>query len=184
MVASRPRSGHFRLVAAFDGKVYALAVKRPRDVSRFLPKSLRQLTNGRDLETKDSDALCLVTVDASGWPHIALLSVGEVLSTSESSLRLALWPRSTTTSNLDRTGRALMIHIADGIAYYIRLAGHRIDDREGNDGGVACFDMQVSEVRGDEVAYAEVLSGIRYRLKDPPRVVERWRRVLARLAQG
>jgi hypothetical protein len=147
-------------------------------VPEMLPSSLRLLTNGIGIEGKDRDAMCLLTVDADGWSHVALLSVGEVLTTSTSSLRLALWPDSTTSSNLDRTGRGVILHVADGAAHYIRLVGGRVHDLDVEGVRLACFEMQAEKVISDRVGYAEVLSGITYRLINPTEVVERWRNTL------
>jgi hypothetical protein len=149
-----------------------------------LPMSLRQLTDGTDLEHKDRDAMCLVTVGLDGWPHVALLSVGEVLTTSASGMRVALWPNSTTSANLHRSGQGLMVHVADGIAHYVRLAGRRMDDVEVSDSRLACFDLVAVKVIADRVGYADVLSGITYRLKHPGQVVERWRKTIDRLKPG
>jgi hypothetical protein len=148
--------------------------------SPHLPGSLRQFTNGTDLPSKDGQAVSLITTDADGWPHVALLSAGEVLTVSESQVRLALWPTSTTTANLDRTGRGLMVHIADGGAYYIRLVGRRVPIEV--PGALACFEMVTEKVTADLVGYAEVLTGITFRLKDPAKVIERWEKTLSKLA--
>jgi hypothetical protein len=72
-----------------------------------------------------------------------------------------------------------MVHIADGGAYYLRLAGRRL---EGQVAGLARFEMVTVGVAADRIGYAEVLAGITFRLRDPSTAVERWRRTLALLA--
>src|SRR5579884_59823 len=84
-----------------------------RSLGNQLPGALLQLLDGRDLGQKTQLALLLNTVDAQGYPHPAMLSVGEVLAPSPSALRLALYATSTTTSNL-RRGGTLSLALASG----------------------------------------------------------------------
>jgi hypothetical protein len=150
-----------------------------------LPRSLRLLTDGTDLEIKDHDALCLVTVDVEGWPHVALLSVGEVLSITPWRVRLGLWPNSTTTANLDRVGTGLLMFVADGAAQYVRLSGRRVHDKELDVGRsrMAIFELEAMKVTVDQVDYADLVSGVTYRLKHPAKVFERWRAALNRMGR-
>lgn len=153
----------------------------PEESGVKFPRSLRAFTDGTNLEKKDRDALCLVTVDPDGWPHIALLSVGEVLSISETRLRLALWPSTSTTANLDRLGSGVLMHVAEGAAHHVRLAGRRIQDLESDGGHLAAFEMEAVGVKVDQVGYADLLSGVTYRLKRPSQVLERWRATVNRI---
>src|SRR5437868_382048 len=71
-----------------------------------LPPELREFLDGQRLAAKTNDVIELLTVGEEGWPHVALLSVGEVLAASDTEVRLALWPDSQTTANVRRTSRA------------------------------------------------------------------------------
>jgi hypothetical protein len=123
----------------------------------------------------------LVTVDADGWPHIALLSLGEVLSISESRMRLGLWPNTTTTANLTRFGRGLLMHVAEGAAYYVRLAGPAHRRHQVRRGQLVAFELEAVGVTVDQVGYADLLPGVTYRLKRPSQILERWRAPLDRI---
>jgi len=47
-----------------------------------LPAELIEDLSGRDLASKWSQTIPLVTIDGSGFPHFAILSYGEILATS------------------------------------------------------------------------------------------------------
>lgn len=71
-------------------------------------KELFTLLNGKELEHKQQEAMMLLTVTEDQWPHIAMISVGEIVALDEKNLRLALWPGTTTTGNMIRTGKATL----------------------------------------------------------------------------
>jgi len=81
-----------------------------------LPAELVSTFDGAVPASASGTALSLVTVDDDGWPREAHLSVGEVLARGDSSLRLCTWPRSRTTGNLRRDGRAMLVAVAGGSA--------------------------------------------------------------------
>lgn len=147
----------------------------PKVISDRLPRALAELLDGRDLEAKAGETFELLTVGDDGWPNVALLSAGEVLARSEVELRLALWPGTATVANLRRRGRAVLTCVFEGTAYSVKLsaAALRLADAP-----LACFTCRVEAVQSDTVDYAELLSGIRFRLVDVPGAVERWRRTL------
>src|SRR5437762_2738343 len=97
----------------------------PRSLGRALPASLLSLFDGRDLARKVGETFLLVTTDEQGWPHMAMLSVGELLARSPDRLEAALWLHSTATTNLERSGRGLLAVVADGAGFYIRLNATR-----------------------------------------------------------
>src|SRR5574341_805606 len=79
-----------------------------RSIGPLLPPTLAALLDGERLETKIGVGFqCLTTTD-DGWPYLALVGVGELLTTSSSSMRLAIWSDSTTARNLDRAGRCAL----------------------------------------------------------------------------
>jgi hypothetical protein len=139
----------------------------------------------------DSDPLAedgftvLVLSDAAGWPHLAMISPGEIVCADERMLRLALWPSSTACANLVARGRATLCAVLDGVGYSLRVATRRLEDiRTPLAGTLACFQAQVEAVAADEAPYAVLESGVRFRLVDPPATLERWREVRAVLQHG
>jgi len=87
-----------------------------RTLGNELPDTLRQLLDGAHVGAHDGSnpTFLLVTTDDTGWPHIALLSVGELVAIDSRTLRAGLWLGSTTTRNLSGTARALLAVVADG----------------------------------------------------------------------
>lgn len=45
-----------------------------------LPDELYELLDGRELITKQHEAMILMTVTEEGWPHTAMISVGEIVA--------------------------------------------------------------------------------------------------------
>ncbi len=138
-----------------------------------LPDEIRQVLDGEDLAARASLVFELVTVAPSGWPHVALLSVGEVVALDEHSVGLALWPASTTTDNLQRSGRAVLQIYLHGAAYRLRLAARPLADDLGGS-KLALFSATVESTVRDEVSYARLSSGPTIELANTERAVARW----------
>lgn len=140
-----------------------------------LDERLLWLLAGDDLESKADTALQLITVAPDGGPHTALLSVGEVVAITPQLLRFATWSSSTTTSNLRRNPRALLTTVADGTYYGVHLSASPYTGPVKDSAGLALFAADVQSVQRDDVPYAQVLTGITYRLLEPDPVLSRWR---------
>ncbi len=154
-----------------------------RSLGNQLPPALRSLLDGRDLAGKTGLALLLVTVDARGYPHCALLSVGEVLACSPERLRLALYGSSSTTANLRRGGRLTLALASGGLAYYVKATATERPGPQPDLPGLAVFDAAVDEVLEDGEAIARVTSGFTLALAhDPAEIVAHWERGAAALA--
>ncbi|MCW2570681.1 MAG: hypothetical protein JWO88_739 [Frankiales bacterium] len=136
-----------------------------------IPEPIRRSLAGDGL---DGFTLELITTDTDDWPHVALLSVGEVLALTGPHLRLALWPSSTTASNLQRTNRGTLATVADATAYRLKLQVIPRGTLDGPAGPSAVFDARVVSVREDVAPYAVLESGIRFRLVEPDAVTARW----------
>jgi hypothetical protein len=153
-----------------------------RSLGPNLPLAVRALLDGADLATKIGETFLLLTTDAAGWPSVAMLSVGEVLAHEPGRLRFALWPSSSTTASLTRAGRGTLALIVGNAGYYVRCSGARGADLVLVDGSrLAYFDLAVEDVLEDVVTYAELTSGIRFRLPDPAAVLPRWQATVAAL---
>lgn len=137
-----------------------------------LPAPLASLVDGTDLARKVGHTISLVAVGDDGWPRLALLSAGEVLSTSGSDLRLAMYGGSGTTAALSGSGKALLNVVLDGTSYKIRAEVARV--ATAGDARFAYFSGRIVQVDEDRVSYAEITSGIMFQLADPESVTERW----------
>ncbi|WCK54913.1 pyridoxamine 5'-phosphate oxidase family protein [Aneurinibacillus sp. Ricciae_BoGa-3] len=144
---------------------------------------LYELLNGKDLETKQHEAMMLQTVTEDMWPHTAMVSVGEVIALGRGDLRLALWPGTTTTQNMIRTGRALLVVIFSGKVYYVRLSLQRLPELTGARHPRERFFATVTAVRQDTAKYADIVSGVQINLKESTSVLERWKETLEELTQ-
>jgi hypothetical protein len=144
-----------------------------------LPPALRAALD----EAAPGFTLVLVSVGTDGWPHLALLGVGEVLDLDDRTLRLALWPASTATGNLAREPRVTLAAVVDGVSLSVRLTARPAGTLELPTGELAVFDATVAEVRGDVAPYAVLESGIRFRLTEPAETLQRWAATRAALQQ-
>jgi hypothetical protein len=154
----------------------------PRSLGRALPAVLQPLFDGQNLHSKVGETFLLLTTDTDGWPHMAMLSVGELLAVDSERLEAALWLHSTATRNLEHTARGLLAIVADGAGYYVRLTARRLDDLDlGAQGRLARFELAIEDVQEDRVDYAKLTSGIRFELPDPAAVVARWEHTIAAL---
>src|SRR6266571_920588 len=76
-----------------------------RSTGSVMPPDLVARLSGGALESVASKVIQIVTVDAAGWPHPALLSYFEVVAKDPGRVRLATYGSSTTSANLRRAGR-------------------------------------------------------------------------------
>jgi len=124
----------------------------------------------------------LMTADDEGWPHVAWLGPAEIVPLNNVRIALAIWPSSTTKRNLEG-GRAVLQIVANGSVQRWRLLVESLGPFPVNGGELAAFRAVVDRVVEDQVGYAQVLSGPTYRLDDPARTIERWRRQASALLQ-
>lgn len=142
------------------------------------------LLDGEHLEQRVGDTFILCTTDPDGWPHIALLSAGEVLAREDGEIRLALWPNTAATRNLTANGRALLAIIGRRRCLYLRLACRRGPDIRPVSGLLAFFAGRIERAVEDEVGYALITSGVRFDLGDAAKTVDGWSRTVAALREA
>jgi hypothetical protein len=153
-----------------------------RSLGKQLPDPVRQQLDGADVAGREGLTFLLITTDEADWPHLAMLSVGEVLAVDDQTLRVGLWLHSTTTHNLEARGRAMLALVADGNGYYVRLSAERGADLDlGTEGRLAYFVLRVDDVLEDAADYATLTSGVTFQLKEPERVVPRWQHTVSAL---
>ena len=154
----------------------------PTSLGSRLPEKMQRLFAGTDLAAGIGETFLLLTVGEDGWPHMAMLSVGELLLADASTLRAALWLHSTATRNLTRESRGLLALVHDGAGYYLRCQAVRGPDLDlGEDGRLAYFELKIQDVLEDAVSYAVLTSGMTFKLHQPEQVLARWERTIAAL---
>ena len=110
-----------------------------------IPTGVRSFLNGQNLLSK-TQALCLSTVDAEGWPHTALLSAGDVLALPSGRLRFAIFAGSGTAANLVRDGRLTLSMSLDGGMCELRMRV-RTSGQGTQEVPLAFFEAEVERVR-------------------------------------
>ena len=141
--------------------------------SKALPADVVKTLDGTDLETRSGEAIRLITVGEDGWPHAAQLSVGEVLAVNPAELLVATWPHSHTTQNLRRDGRLTLAVVANGAV--LEMCGHALEAKHQTKLDLAVFRVKIQSVREHRAKYADVTSGVSFRLHDRERTLARWR---------
>lgn len=144
-----------------------------------IPDGVRRYLDGTELLTK-TQALRLSAVDADGWPHAAMLSAGDMLIIPTGQVRFAMFPQSSMTSHLARTGRVTITLALDGGICELRLRCRRTEGSS-SDVPLAFFEADVDSVRHHVAPYASVTSGVTFALHDPQAVLPRWQRQIAAL---
>jgi flavin reductase (DIM6/NTAB) family NADH-FMN oxidoreductase RutF len=142
--------------------------------SNELPADVVKTIDGTDLETRSGEAIRLITVGEDGWPHAAQLSVGEVLAVNPAELLVAIWPQSHTAQNLRREGRLTLALVANGALLEMR-AHATLEAEHQTKLDLAVFRVKVQSVREHRATYADVTSGVSFRLHDRERTLARWR---------
>lgn len=151
------------------------------DVDNNIPQSLFQLLNGKKLGDKQQEAMMLLTTTEDDWPHISMISVGEIVAMDQTRLRIALWPDTITVQNITRTGYAMFVLFCEGKAYYIRLELKKLPLLSNAKYRRERFEATVKTVREDIAKYADITSGIKIKLKEPEKVINRWYETIGEL---
>ncbi|GAB6928459.1 pyridoxamine 5'-phosphate oxidase family protein [Paenibacillus sp. JCM 10914] len=139
-----------------------------------LSEELYQWLSGNDLDSKQYTAMLLLSTTEDGWPHTAMISVGEIVALDPAHLRLGLWHGTVTTGNLLRTGRATLVAIHEGVAHYVRMRLLALPDLPQALHPRQRFAADIVHVREDVAKYADILSGVTVRLHKPDEVLQRW----------
>lgn len=148
---------------------------------RELSADLHELLNGRDLLTKQHEAIMLMTVTEEGWPHTAMISAGEVIALDSTRLRLAIWSGTTTSRNMIRSEKATLAFVYAGAAHYIKLSLRLLPVLPAAKHPRDRFEADIVAVRSDTSQYAEITTGVQIELKDEESVLRRWYETLAEL---
>jgi len=146
-----------------------------RDLGRELPPALRARLDGRDLRALMGRAHLVVTLDAQGRPHPAMLSHGEILATGPGEIRVATYKTSTAANNLRRNGHITLCLVDAGMAYYVKGQAMELPPMA-DFPKLARFQVQVEQVLEDysqaEIeGEARVLGGITFTVGE---ATERW----------
>ncbi|HLY64396.1 MAG TPA: hypothetical protein VKU60_02585, partial [Chloroflexota bacterium] len=115
--------------------------------------------DGQDLSSRWSQTIPLVTIDANGFPHFAILSFGEILAPGPRELRLGLYPGSTTTRNIQARPQVGLLIVEGDSVYYIKGTAHEQPAEN-----LVRFDVTIDQVLVDEEPGAHITSGIGFEM--------------------
>ncbi|MGE1113710.1 hypothetical protein ACQJ0K_18335 [Priestia megaterium] len=136
-----------------------------------LPKAVRVFLNGKDLERKQHDAMLLSTVTSEGFPHVAMISAGELIAISSLRVKLLVWKDTTSSTNMIQNHRATVTLVIEGKAYYIKLL---LKKEASVLSGYELFTGEVAGVKEDYAKYAVLTSGIQFQLHNSKEILSRW----------
>ena len=152
-----------------------------RQETPSLPQSVTELLDGSDLDSKVGETFLLITVSSDGWPHVAMLSVGEIVALTPTRLAMALWRGTATGANLAREGKALLVLVLDGAGHYIEMTTEYRQILMVHGSELDRYACEVNRVLVDKVDYARLTSGIVFELPNREKVVNYWRETVAAL---
>ena len=120
--------------------------------------------------------ILVLTLADERWPHLAMVSVGELVVVGADRLALALWPASTSAANLARSRQATLALVTDGRAFSLRCRSdhEQLLPPAGDHPPLRGFELTVADVIEDAAPYADLLAGVTYRLYDPEATLSRW----------
>lgn len=151
------------------------------DAQTKLSDDLYNLFNGEHLEEKQHEAIMLETVSDDGWPHTAMISVGEIVAINSNHFRIALWPNTKTTLNINRSGKAMAVLFYKGKACYLSLALSPLPQLPNPKYDLIRFEATLTQIKEDAAKYAEITSGVQIKLKDRISVIKRWEETIKEL---
>jgi hypothetical protein len=146
-----------------------------------LPDELARQLAGRPAPGQREQAFPFLTVDAGGFPHVALLSRAELDVGPGQATVLAVVASRGTRENLARDGRAGLIAVSDTTAHYAKLKVVR----SRADGDLLGCELELTEYKADSLGIP--LSPVAFTATAGLAALEDWRRsdeLLRQLAAG
>jgi len=93
--------------------------------SSSIPRDLEALFSGEAFRSRARSVLPFLTIDPEGFPRAALLTFGEVRTTSRRELAVAVQAGSRTAANLIRRRKAALLYLARHQAVWIQARAGR-----------------------------------------------------------
>ncbi len=137
------------------------------DVGKELPDDLFDALWNEDVSAERGRAILILTADANGWPHPALLSFREVAARDRNTIRVATYAGSTTTRNMRENGKITLAFVDERMTYYVKGAAKEIPAHlAGAPPGLATLDVKITQIlrdfAGADEAGAYITSGVTF----------------------
>lgn len=141
-----------------------------------LPEDFQAAFDGRHLADQVGFAYLLVSTDEDGTPRPCMLSAGEVFVPDDRTIRVGLWPGTSTAQNLSRGERVLFCYVAPNTVLYAKGWSHRLEPS--NHPKFDRFDIKVDAVESDVHPGMPVKETIAFDIEgiDPGKVLDQWGR--------
>lgn len=143
-------------------------------VGQTIPEPLHELLDWDQLGEYEGFTLLLLTVRADRWPHLTILSLGEVVALDDRHARLALGQRSTAVRCMTRRGRATLAGVVGNESRSLRLLVYRPGDVPISDAITLARLAASAELATSDSRYAELLHGVRFKRHDVDTSIARW----------
>ncbi len=137
------------------------------DIGRELPPDLFDALWNEDVTTERGRAILIITTDANGWPHPALLSFREVGARDANTIRVITYNGSTTTRNMRDNGMITIAFVDERMTYYVKGTAKEIPPHlVGSSEYFATMDVQITQIlkdfTGEDEEGAYITSGITF----------------------
>lgn len=146
-----------------------------------LTDDLKDLLNGKQLAQKQHIAMVLQSITSEGYPHSAMVSVGEVIALDSEHLRIALWPQTHTSISLAEKRKSNLIIIYNNMVSYLELDITLLPSLDNEVYERTRFEATIKSIRQDIAKYADITSGITVEMHEPEQVLNRWNIILQEL---
>ena len=107
-------------------------------------------------------ACVLITQGPDQYPHPCIVTPGEVVALSPSTLRFALYQESSASGNLRARGQATLCFALDGAGYYVKGDVEQTQSDASALDGLAVFTLRPRHVLQDAEPGAQLTSGFRF----------------------
>ena len=131
-------------------------------LGKELTEGLFKRLDGHDVGAHEGKIIPIFTLDASGWPHPALLSYYEVVARDSTTLDIALWKNSSTAKNLRQTGKITLLISDKGINYYLKVKVRELQTEMPGIPLQSRFRIAAEQLLEDQEPNAEITSGMTY----------------------
>lgn len=131
-------------------------------LGRELTEGLLKRLNGETMADKTGKAIVVVTVDAQGYAHPAMLSYFEVVAKDRSNLDLAIGKSSITARNLKRTGKITLLITDREVNFYIKGSAREIEESMAEVPFMSLFRVTPDQLLEDQEPNAMITGGVTF----------------------
>lgn len=148
-------------------------------LQNFLTAERTKMNNGN----ATFKVIYLTTHGKDGYPHITLLSVGELKVQRLNDFLFCIHNVSTATQNLLHYPQAIFSFVSDGMHHVIKLNCRLMSSKKIEDLELSFFTGSIMGDRSNEVEYAELSASSEFKLILPDKSISRWTKQWSEMEQ-